>query len=180
LISGSSIKLSICFQNKTNRKNNQPVVFLTHFQEDFMVSQTQIGLFSRRTISVALAFVLVALILGVFFLFRPFPAGPSLGVKANVPEAASAIGWSAYANPSTRLQEAASLRSWSAYANAPVAVKKVSVVGWSAYVNAPVAVKEAASVVGWSAYANPSRVVTVVSDETPQSVDSIKSKQHRR
>jgi hypothetical protein len=145
-----------------------------------MVSQTQISLFSRRTITLALAFVLVALILGVYFLFRPFPAGPSLGVKANVPEAASAIGWSAYANPPTRLQEAGLLRGWSAYANAPVAVKKVSVAGWSAYANAPVVMKEAASVVGWSAYANPSTVVNVMSDKTPQSVDSIKSKQHRR
>jgi hypothetical protein len=128
-----------------------------------MDSKSQTTAFSSRNLSLGLAFVMVALIAGVYFLFKPFPAGPSLSVKANVPEAASAAGWSAYANPPVRLQVAGSLRGWSAYANAPVAMKKsATVVGWSAYVNAPVVVKEVASVVGWSAYANPPMVMRSV------------------
>jgi hypothetical protein len=79
----------------------------------------RINLLSKRNLSIGLAFVLVALIAGIYFLFKPFPAGPSLAVKANVPEVASAIGRSTYPI-------------------APVAVKKVSVIGWSAYANAPV------------------------------------------
>jgi hypothetical protein len=101
----------------------------------------RINLLSKRNLSIGLAFMLVALIVGIYFLFKPFPAGPSLAVKANVPEAASAIGWSAYANPPTRMQEVVPFRGWSALANAPVAEKKVSVMGWSAYANPPAEAK---------------------------------------
>jgi hypothetical protein len=110
-----------------------------------MYPKTKNTLFTKRTISIGIAFIIVALIAGIYFLFAPFPAGPSLDVSANVlnvpagKEAASVAG--SYANHTIGLKEAA------------------SVVGWSAYANAPVVVKEAASVVGWSAYANPPTVV---------------------
>jgi hypothetical protein len=97
----------------------------------------RINLLSKRNLSIGLAFVLVALIAGIYFLFKPFPAGPSLAVKANVPEVASAIGRSTYANAPIAVK-VVPFKGWSAYPIAPVAVKKVSVIGWSAYANAPV------------------------------------------
>jgi hypothetical protein len=45
----------------------------------------RINLLSNRNLSIGLAFVLVALIAGIYFLFKPFPIGPSLAVKANPP-----------------------------------------------------------------------------------------------
>ncbi len=76
-----------------------------------MYPKTKSTLFSRHTLSLILGFGLVALIAGVYFLFKPFPAGPSLEVKANVPEAASAAGWSAYANAPIGVSLAASMPS---------------------------------------------------------------------
>jgi len=126
-------------------------------------------LFSKHNLGFALAFVLVALIVGIYFLFKPFPAGPSLDVKANAPAAASAVGWSAYANAPVSVSSAASM---------PSSVREfassqqrnfgpASVAGWSAYANAPVVVKEAASVVGWSAYANPPTIVDIAALRQP-------------
>ena len=77
-----------------------------------MYPKTKSTLFSRHTLSIILAFGLVALVAGVYFLFKPFPAGPSLEVKANVPEAASAAGWSAYANAPVSVSSAASMPSY--------------------------------------------------------------------
>jgi len=67
-----------------------------------MFTQSKYRFLSKRSIRVALGFVVVALVAGIYFLFRPFPAGPSLDVAAKAPgvkEAASVNGWSAYANP---------------------------------------------------------------------------------
>jgi hypothetical protein len=75
---------------------------------DKMYPKTKSTLFSKHNLSFALGFVLVALIIGVYFLFKPFPAGPSLDVKANIPEAASAVGWSAYANAPVSVNSAVS------------------------------------------------------------------------
>jgi hypothetical protein len=160
-----------------------------------MYPKTKSTLFSRHTFSLILAFGLVALIAGVYFLFKPFPAGPSLGVKANVPEAASVAGWSAYANAPVSVSSAASMpssvrefassqqrnfgsSSVSSAASMPSSVREfassqqrnfgpASVAGWSAYANAPVVVKEAASVVGWSAYANPPTIVDIAALRQP-------------
>jgi hypothetical protein len=66
---------------------------------------TKSNLLSKRNIRFAAGFILVASIAGIYFLFRPFPAGPSLEVKAKVPEAASIAGWSAYANPPAIVNE---------------------------------------------------------------------------
>jgi hypothetical protein len=63
-----------------------------------MYNKTKNSFLSKRSLNIGIAFVVVALVAGVYFLFRPFPAGPSLEVKAKVPEAASVAGWSAYAN----------------------------------------------------------------------------------
>ena len=38
---------------------------------------------SKRSLSIALAFLLVSLIAGVYFAFNPFPAGPDIDVAAN-------------------------------------------------------------------------------------------------
>jgi hypothetical protein len=76
-----------------------------------MYPKTKSTFFSRHTLSVILAFGLVALVAGVYFLFKPFPAGPGLEVKANVPEAASAAGWSAFANAPVSVSSAASMPS---------------------------------------------------------------------
>jgi hypothetical protein len=98
-------------------------------------------LLSKHILSFGLGFVLVALIIGIYFLFKPFPAGPSLGVKANVLNnpagrgAASVQG--SYANHTLSSKASASVAGWSAYVNAPVEVRKVSVVGWSAFANPP-------------------------------------------
>jgi len=152
-------------------------------------------LFSKHNLGFALAFVLVALIVGIYFLFKPFPAGPSLDVKANAPAAASAVGWSAYANAPVSVSSAASMpssvrefassqqrnfgpASVSSAASMPSSVREfassqqrnfgpASVAGWSAYANAPVVVKEAASVVGWSAYANPPTIVDIAALRQP-------------
>jgi len=67
-----------------------------------MFTQSKYRFLSKRSIRIFLGFVVVALVAGVYFLFRPFPAGPSLDVAAKVSgvkEAASVNGWSAYANP---------------------------------------------------------------------------------
>jgi hypothetical protein len=138
-----------------------------------MYPKTKSTLFSRHSLSVILAFGLVGLIAGVFFLFKPFPAGPGLEVKAKVPEAASAVGWSAYANAPVSVSSAASMpssarefalsqqrnfgsSSVSSAASMPSSVREfassqqrnfapASVAGWSAYANAPVSVSSAAS-----------------------------------
>jgi hypothetical protein len=88
-------------------------------------------LFSKRNLSIGLAFILVALIAGVYFLFKPFPAGPSLEVRANILNvpagkvAASVAG--SYANHTVGLREAASVAGWSAYANPPTIVRSEDV-----------------------------------------------------
>jgi hypothetical protein len=64
-----------------------------------MSTQSKFSLLSKRIIRILLGFVVVALVAGVYFLFRPFPAGPTIEAKAGVKEAASVSGWSAYANP---------------------------------------------------------------------------------
>jgi hypothetical protein len=95
-----------------------------------MYPKTKSTLFSRHTLSLILAFGLVALVAGVYFLFKPFPAGPSLEVKANKLDvsagkvAASVAG--SYANHTLGLQEAASVAGWSAYANASVRVSSAA------------------------------------------------------
>ena len=69
-----------------------------------MNARNKNDLFSKRNIRFTVGLVIVALVAGVYFLFRPFPAGPSLEAAAKVPvvkEAASVNGWSAYANPPT-------------------------------------------------------------------------------
>ena len=40
--------------------------------------------FNNRSLRVAAAVALVALVAGIYFAFKPFPAGPGLGVAANV------------------------------------------------------------------------------------------------
>jgi hypothetical protein len=155
-----------------------------------MYPKTKSTLFSRHTLSLTLAFLLVALVAGVYFLFKPFPAGPSLEVKANVPAAVSVAGWSAYANapivviksvsavdwfasahaPAVEIKSVSAV-DWSASVNAPVAMKEAaSVAGWSAYANAPVVVKEAASVAGWSAYANPRTIIDISALRLPMHI----------
>ncbi len=69
-----------------------------------MNARNKNDLMSKRNIRITVGLVIVALVAGVYFLFRPFPAGPSLEAAAKVPgvkEAASVNGWSAYANPPT-------------------------------------------------------------------------------
>jgi hypothetical protein len=51
--------------------------------------KSKFNLFTQHSTRIALGFVMVALAAGIYFLFKPFPAGPSLEVKANQPEAAS-------------------------------------------------------------------------------------------
>lgn len=96
-----------------------------------MYPKTKNTLFTKRTISIGIAFIIVALIAGIYFLFAPFPAGPSLDVSAEVlavpagKEAASVAGWSAYVNAPVGVKEAASVVGWSAYANPPTVEKPV-------------------------------------------------------
>ncbi len=69
-----------------------------------MNARNKNNLLSKRNIRFTVGLVIVALVAGVYFLFRPFPAGPSLEAAAKVSgvkEAASVNGWSAYANPAT-------------------------------------------------------------------------------
>jgi len=47
--------------------------------------KTNFKLFSKRNIRFALVFIITALIVGIYFLFKPFPAGPTLNVQANAP-----------------------------------------------------------------------------------------------
>jgi hypothetical protein len=47
---------------------------------------TKNRLLSKSSVRVGLGIILVALIAGVYFLFKPFPAGPSLNAEANVRE----------------------------------------------------------------------------------------------
>jgi hypothetical protein len=142
-----------------------------------MYPKTKSTLFSRHTLNLILAFGLVALLAGVYFLFKPFPAGPSLDVKANVREAASVAGWSAFANPRT-IVDISALRQ--PMHIKPVAViEAASVAGWSAYANAPVVVKEAASVAGWSAYANPPTIVKSEDVQKPLNPKSPESLRRR-
>jgi hypothetical protein len=44
---------------------------------------TKSDLLSKRNLRFAVVFILVALAAGIYFLFRPFPAGPSLVAGAN-------------------------------------------------------------------------------------------------
>ena len=86
-----------------------------------MYNKTKNSFLSKRSLNIGIAFVVVALVAGVYFLFRPFPAGSSLEVKAEVPfapagKAAASVAGS-YANHSFSLQDAASVVGWSAYAN---------------------------------------------------------------
>ena len=46
---------------------------------------------TRRSIRLAVVFVVVALIAGIYFLFKPFPAGPSLDVRAEAPQAGKSM-----------------------------------------------------------------------------------------
>ena len=74
-----------------------------------MYTRMEQNLYKSRSFRVGIAFALFALIIGVYFLFRPFPAGPSLDVKANFPEvpvgkvAASVAG--SYANHTASLKD---------------------------------------------------------------------------
>jgi len=68
-------------------------------------------LLSKRNIRLAVGFVMVALVAGIYFLFRPFPTGPSLEVVAGVKEAASVKGWSAYANAPVSVNSASTVPS---------------------------------------------------------------------
>jgi hypothetical protein len=68
-------------------------------------------LLSKRNIRFAAGFVMVALVAGIYFLFRPFPAGPSLEAAAGLNEAASVKGWSAYANAPVSLNSASTVPS---------------------------------------------------------------------
>jgi hypothetical protein len=144
-----------------------------------MYRKTKSTFFSRHTLSLILAFGLVALVAGVYFLFKPFPAGSSLEVKANVPEAALLRGWSAYANAPVVAQKSVSTVGWSAYANAPInqrldlgaaldvpAGKMAASVAGS-YANHSTGLREAAAVVGWSAYANPPTIVDIAALRQP-------------
>jgi hypothetical protein len=132
------------------------------------------NLFSMRSLSVGLAFVLTALIVGVYFLFRPFPAGPSLTVKANAPqvsggqEMATVNRWYAFANPSdlSPKSEAATINRWYAYANPKNLsgmAEAATVNRWYAFANPSdlVPVQEAATVNHWYEYANPRTLVNI-------------------
>jgi hypothetical protein len=48
---------------------------------------TKNNLVNKHTLRFAAGFILVVLIAGIYFLFKPFPAGPSLSAEANAPEA---------------------------------------------------------------------------------------------
>ena len=46
---------------------------------------TKFKLFSKRNIRFTSGFIILALIAGIYFLFKPFPAGSTLNVQANAP-----------------------------------------------------------------------------------------------
>lgn len=71
-----------------------------------MNNKTKNSFLSKHSFKIGIALVIVALVAGVYFLFRPFPTGSSLDVKAEAPEAASIAGWSAVANPPEMVQAA--------------------------------------------------------------------------
>ena len=82
-----------------------------------MSTQSKNNLLSKRNIRIALGFVVVALVAGVYFLFKPFPAGPSLEAAAAVKDAGSLNRYEGHGYPSVLVKEAASVNGWSAYAN---------------------------------------------------------------
>jgi hypothetical protein len=47
---------------------------------------SQKSMLNNRSVKITLAVVLVALVAGIYFAFKPFPAGPSIEADANVPE----------------------------------------------------------------------------------------------
>jgi hypothetical protein len=91
-----------------------------------MNSKSQFNLLSRRSLNLGIAFVVVVLVAGIYFLFRPFPAGPSLDVKAEVPEAASIAGWSAVANPPA-IEQAQEARQASSSASSAASVQRLDI-----------------------------------------------------
>jgi hypothetical protein len=62
-----------------------------------MYSQSKFNLLSRRSGRIALAFLLVSLVVGIYFAFNPFPAGPSIEVEAS-PASNQQLGRSAVAS----------------------------------------------------------------------------------
>ena len=48
-----------------------------------MNPKSKFSLLSRHSLQIALAFFLVSLVVGIYFAFNPFPAGPGIQVAAN-------------------------------------------------------------------------------------------------